>query len=68
MDDTAVVTVERFFLGQEREHPHATGEFTRLLIDIALVGKVIAGYVMHGSSTVLAYSGCGTYQSNNCED
>ena len=45
MADTTVVTIERFFLEEEREHPHATGELTRLLVDIALAGKVISGYV-----------------------
>jgi len=45
VDDTSVVTIERFFLEEEREYPDATGELTRLLVDIALVGKVIAGFV-----------------------
>jgi len=43
--DTSVVTIERFFLEQERDFPQATGELTRLLVEIALAGKVIAGYV-----------------------
>jgi fructose-1,6-bisphosphatase I len=43
--DTTVVTIERFFLEQERAHPHATGDLTSLLVDIALAGKVISGYV-----------------------
>jgi fructose-1,6-bisphosphatase I len=45
MADTSVVTIERFFLEQEGKHPHATGDLTRLLVDIALAGKVISGYV-----------------------
>lgn len=45
MVDASVVTIERFFLEQELEHPEATGELTRLLVDVALAGKVIAGYV-----------------------
>jgi fructose-1,6-bisphosphatase I len=43
--DTTVVTIERFFLEQERMHPQATGELTSLLYDIALASKIISGYV-----------------------
>ncbi|HET9275452.1 MAG TPA: class 1 fructose-bisphosphatase [Gemmatimonadales bacterium] len=42
---TAVTTIERFILDQERDYPEATGELTNLLYDIALAGKVIAGAV-----------------------
>lgn len=45
MPDTTVVTIERFFLEQEELHPHATGELTQLLYDVALAAKVISGYV-----------------------
>jgi len=45
MVGTSVVTIERFFLEREKEHPKARGDLTRLLIDIALAGKVISGYV-----------------------
>ncbi|MGH7585123.1 MAG: class 1 fructose-bisphosphatase [Gemmatimonadales bacterium] len=43
--NTAVTTIERFILAQERDYPEATGELTNLLYDIALAGKVIAGAV-----------------------
>jgi fructose-1,6-bisphosphatase I len=43
--NTAVTTIERFILDQERDYPEATGELTNLLYDIALAGKVIAGAV-----------------------
>ncbi len=45
MLDSTVVTIERFFLEQQRLHPHATGELTSLLYDIALAAKIISGYV-----------------------
>jgi fructose-1,6-bisphosphatase I len=35
-------TIERHILDQERKHPGATGELTRLLYDMALAGKIIA--------------------------
>lgn len=39
--DTHVVTISRFLVEQERNHPEATGAFTNLLSDIALAAKVI---------------------------
>ena len=58
MADTSVVTIERFFLEQEKEHPHATGDLTRLLVDIALAGKVISGYVRRaGLNDILGAAG-----------
>ena len=45
MSDPTVITIERFFLEQERMHPEATGELTDLLYDIALAAKIISGYV-----------------------
>lgn len=39
--DTHVVTISRFLIEQEREHPEATGAFTNLIADIALAAKVI---------------------------
>jgi fructose-1,6-bisphosphatase I len=38
---TRSVTISQFLLQQERLHPDATGEFTSLLIDIALAAKTI---------------------------
>ena len=40
-----VVTIERFIMGQERMHPHATGQLSNLLYDVALAAKIISGYV-----------------------
>jgi fructose-1,6-bisphosphatase I len=37
-----ITTIERFILEQQRTHPEATGVFTNLLYDIALVAKIIA--------------------------
>src|SRR6185503_3667784 len=36
-----IVTLSQFVLQQEREHPEASGEFTAVLLDIALAAKMI---------------------------
>ena len=38
---TSVVTIERFIIEQERQHPEATGELSGILYDIALAAKLI---------------------------
>ncbi|HEY6220639.1 MAG TPA: class 1 fructose-bisphosphatase [Gemmatimonadaceae bacterium] len=42
---TSVVTIERFIIEQERLHPHATGELSGILYDLALAAKMIASKV-----------------------
>ena len=42
---TSVVTIERFIIEQERQHPEATGELSGILYDIALAAKMIASKV-----------------------
>ena len=42
METPQVITIERHILESERLHPTATGQFTNLLYDIALAGKIIA--------------------------
>ncbi|MGH7718487.1 MAG: class 1 fructose-bisphosphatase [Gemmatimonadaceae bacterium] len=42
---TSVVTIERFIIEQERQHPEATGELSGLLYDLALAAKMIANKV-----------------------
>lgn len=42
---TSVVTIERFIIEQERQHPEATGELSGILYDIALAAKLIANKV-----------------------
>lgn len=37
-----VVTIERYILEQQKQHPEATGVLTSLLYDIALAGKLIS--------------------------
>jgi len=37
-----LVTLNRFIIEQERNYPEATGEFTNLVTDIALAGKIIS--------------------------
>lgn len=39
---TAIVTIERHILDQQRKHPKASGVFSDLLYDIALSAKIIA--------------------------
>jgi fructose-1,6-bisphosphatase I len=43
--DTSVVTIDRFIVEQERLHPEATGELSRILYDLALAAKMIANKV-----------------------
>jgi len=42
---TSVVTIDRFIIEQEKLHPEATGELSRLLYDLALAAKMIANKV-----------------------
>jgi fructose-1,6-bisphosphatase I len=42
---TSVVTIERFIIEQERQHPEATGELSGILYDIALAAKMITNKV-----------------------
>ena len=42
---TAVTTIERFIIDQERDFPDATGELSSLLYDIALATKLIAASI-----------------------
>jgi fructose-1,6-bisphosphatase I len=52
------VTLSQFLLQQERLHPKATGEFTSLLIDIALAAKTINRAVIRaGLVDILGYTG-----------
>ena len=40
--DEQIVTIERHIVEQQRRYPHATGVFSSLLYDVALVAKIIA--------------------------
>jgi len=42
---TSVVTIERFIIEEERNHPEATGELSGILYDMALAAKMIANKV-----------------------
>jgi fructose-1,6-bisphosphatase I len=42
---TSVVTIERFIIEQERQHPQATGQLSGILYDVALAAKIIASKV-----------------------
>lgn len=60
MPDSTVVTIERFFLDQERLHPHASGDLTQLLYDIALASKIISGYVRRAGLVDILGAASGT--------
>jgi len=42
MPHRSLITIEHHVMIQERAHPGATGEFTQLLMDVALAGKIIS--------------------------
>jgi len=42
MHETQIVTISRFLIDQERNHPDAIGAFTNILYDIALAAKLIS--------------------------
>ncbi len=55
---TSVVTIERFIIEQEREHPHATGALSGILGDLAVSAKMIASKVrLAGLADVLGAEG-----------
>jgi fructose-1,6-bisphosphatase I len=58
LHDSGVVTIERFIMEQEHLYPDATGEFSNLLYDIALAGKIIAANIRRaGLVNVLGAAG-----------
>jgi len=62
------VTLSQFLLQQERLHPDATGEFTGLLIDIALAAKTINRAVIRaGLVDVLGYTGTSNVQGERVQ-
>lgn len=53
-----LITIERHILEQQRAYPEATGVFTSLLYDIALVGKIIAREIRRaGLNDILGKAG-----------
>jgi fructose-1,6-bisphosphatase I len=55
---TSVVTIERFIIEQERQHPEATGQLSGILYDIALAAKMIANKVRSaGLADILGSAG-----------
>src|SRR5690348_15989693 len=60
---TSVVTIERFIIEQERQHPEATGELSGILYDMALAAKMIANKVrMAGLADILGSAGAENVQ------
>ncbi|HEU4641680.1 MAG TPA: class 1 fructose-bisphosphatase [Gemmatimonadaceae bacterium] len=59
----SVVTIERFIIEQERQHPEATGELSGILYDLALAAKMIANKVrMAGLADIL-----GSHETHNVQ-
>ncbi len=55
---TSVVTIERFIIEQERQHPEATGELSGILYDLALAAKMITNKVRSaGLADILGSAG-----------
>lgn len=55
---TRAVTIERFIVEQERLFPHATGDLSDILYDIALAAKMISSKVRRaGLSDILGVAG-----------
>jgi len=55
---TSVVTIDRFIIEQEREHPGASGALSGILTDLALAAKMIANKVRSaGLADVLGSDG-----------
>ena len=53
-----LVTIERFILDQQSEHPDASGALTNLLYDLALAAKIIASKTTRaGLAEVLGSAG-----------
>jgi fructose-1,6-bisphosphatase I len=42
MPHQRIITIEHHIMMQERAHPGATGEFSQLMMDLALAGKIIS--------------------------
>ncbi|MEX2182253.1 MAG: class 1 fructose-bisphosphatase [Gemmatimonadaceae bacterium] len=56
--ESSVVTIERFIIEQERLLPHATGELSGVLADLAIASKMIANKVrLAGLADVLGEHG-----------
>jgi fructose-1,6-bisphosphatase I len=54
----SAVTLQQFLIQEERKHPEASGEFSGLLLDIALAAKLINREVVRaGLVDILGYTG-----------
>jgi fructose-1,6-bisphosphatase I len=55
---TRAITLQQFIIQQERLHPEASGEFTGVLLDVALAAKMINREVVRaGLVDILGYTG-----------
>ncbi|MBE2279722.1 MAG: class 1 fructose-bisphosphatase [Ignavibacteriaceae bacterium] len=58
MSNTPFMTLERYIVDQERRHPEATGELSRLLSDLSIAAKIIARETTKaGLIEILGFSG-----------
>lgn len=58
MNNTPFMTLERYIVDQERRHPEATGELSRLLSDLSIAAKIIARETTKaGLIEILGFSG-----------
>jgi len=63
LNNTSIITIERFILEQERNFPEATGELTNLLYDIALGTKIVAAAIRRaGLVNILGSAGATNVQ------
>jgi fructose-1,6-bisphosphatase I len=61
------ITLQQFMLDEERKHPEASGEFTDLLVDIALASKMINREVVRaGLVDILGYTAARTSTARRC--
>jgi fructose-1,6-bisphosphatase I len=44
-EEAKVITLDRFLTQRQERHPEATGELTRVIGQVAVVGKIISGYM-----------------------
>jgi fructose-1,6-bisphosphatase I len=62
------MTLSQFVLQQEREHPEASGEFTSVLLDIALAAKMINNAVIRaGLADILGPTGATNVQGEKVQ-
>ncbi|MBV7338181.1 class 1 fructose-bisphosphatase [Chloroflexi bacterium TSY] len=63
-----IVTIERYILEQQEQHPEATGDLTQLLYDLALAAKFIANRTTRaGLAEIIRSNGKGNVQDEELQ-